>query len=169
MIDYKSIGEKELSLFGIAFDNPKETKMFADFVLEELEVHIGERISEGISPDKLKEFDLISDNNEAAKWLQVNRPDYRDIVAAEQKKMAWNLLKNRKKISNSQVSIEPRRIHNHIHCLKLSVYSFKRLCNARLFTIQGVLDFNDNLKNISGIDDVSEKEIIAKIIDYLIP
>lgn len=169
MIDYKSIGKKELSLFGIAFDNPKETKMFADFVLEKLEVHIGERISEGISPDKLEEFDLISDNNEAAKWLQVNRPDYRDIVAAEQEKMAWNLLKSRKQISNSQVTIEPRRIHNHIHCLKLSVYSFKCLCNARLFTIQDVLDFTDNLRNISGIDDVHEKEIISKIVDYMIP
>ena len=83
--------------------------------------------------------------------------------------MAWNLLKNRKKISNSQVSIEPRRIHNHIHCLDLSVYSFKRLCNASLFTIQDVLDFTDNLPNISGIDDVHEKEIISKIVDYMIP
>ncbi len=168
MIDYKSIGEKELSLFGIAFDNPKETKVFADFVLEELEVHIGERISEGVSCEKLEEFDRITDNREATRWLKKNRPDYRDIVIDEQKKMAWNLLINRKKISCIKNAPEPTGIHKHIHCLNLSVYSYKCLCSAELFTVDSILECKD-LKMINGIDDMHENEIRSIIVDYLIP
>ena len=47
---------------------------------EELEVRIGERISKGLSEAQLNEFDLISDQAEATRWLERNRPDYRDIV-----------------------------------------------------------------------------------------
>ena len=41
MIDYQNLSKKELSYFGIALNTPKESKQFADFVLEELEVKIG--------------------------------------------------------------------------------------------------------------------------------
>ena len=47
---------------------------------EELEVRIGERISEGLSDAQLNEFDLIDDQAEATRWLERNRPDFRDIV-----------------------------------------------------------------------------------------
>lgn len=46
---------------------------------EELEVRIGERISEGLNPMQLNEFDLISEQ-EATRWLERNRPDYHGIV-----------------------------------------------------------------------------------------
>ncbi|MBQ9043213.1 MAG: hypothetical protein IJ111_10430 [Eggerthellaceae bacterium] len=47
---------------------------------EELEVRIGEQISEGLSEAQLNEFDMIDDQSEATRWLERNRPDYRDIV-----------------------------------------------------------------------------------------
>ena len=46
----------------------------------ELEVRIGQRISEGLSEVQLNEFDLIDNQAEATRWLERNRPDYRDIV-----------------------------------------------------------------------------------------
>jgi len=48
---------------------------------EELEVRIGERISEGVSREKLDEFDRITGQSEATRWLEENRPDYREVVA----------------------------------------------------------------------------------------
>ncbi|MDO4507880.1 MAG: DUF5663 domain-containing protein [Candidatus Saccharibacteria bacterium] len=60
---------------------PEEQKTrFLNYVQEELEIRIGERISRGLTDIQLNEFDLITDPAEAAKWLEKNRPDYRDIV-----------------------------------------------------------------------------------------
>ena len=54
---------------------------------EELEVRIGERISKGMPKELLDEFDRIDDPDEAHAWLERNRPDYREIVADETRKM----------------------------------------------------------------------------------
>ena len=61
---------------------PEEQKQdFLNYVQEELEVRIGERISKGLTEVQLNEFDMITDPAEAAKWLEKNRPDYREIVS----------------------------------------------------------------------------------------
>ena len=60
---------------------PEEQKQkFLDYIEEELEVRIGERISRGLTEEQLNEFDMITDQDEATKWLEQNRPDYREIV-----------------------------------------------------------------------------------------
>lgn len=60
---------------------PAEQKArFLQYVQEELEVRIGERISKGLSEVQLNEFDMITDPVESARWLEKNRPDYREIV-----------------------------------------------------------------------------------------
>lgn len=46
----------------------------------ELEVRIGKTISKGLTQSQLREFDLITDKIEAGKWLDENKPDYRNIV-----------------------------------------------------------------------------------------
>lgn len=58
----------------------QKKKEFLAFVQEELEVRIGERIAKGLPEVKLNEFDMITDREEATKWLEINRPDYREIV-----------------------------------------------------------------------------------------
>ena len=55
-----------------------QKKAFLEYVQEELEVRIGERIAKGLSEAQLHEFDLITDPREAALWLEKNRPDYRE-------------------------------------------------------------------------------------------
>ena len=60
---------------------PEEQKQkFLDYIQEELEIRIGERISRGLTEEQLNEFDMITDQAEATKWLEKNRPDYREIV-----------------------------------------------------------------------------------------
>lgn len=60
---------------------PEDQKQdFLAYVQEEVEVMIGQRISKGLTEAQLNEFDQISDQVAATKWLEVNRPDYREIV-----------------------------------------------------------------------------------------
>ena len=53
---------------------PEETKKkFLEYIEEEVEVRIGERISKGLTEVQLNEFDQITDPREAAAWLEKNR------------------------------------------------------------------------------------------------
>ena len=75
-----------------------QKQRFLDYVQEELEVRIGERISEGLSEVQLNQFDLITDQAEATKWLEANRPDYRDIVANTIAEMKDEIRANRDRL-----------------------------------------------------------------------
>ena len=78
---------------------PEEQKQdFLAYVQEELEIRIGERISRGLTETQLNEFDMITDPNEAAKWLEANRPDYREIVARTIAEMKDEIRANRAKL-----------------------------------------------------------------------
>ena len=75
---------------------PEDLKQkFLDYVQEELEVRIGERISRGLTEVQLNEFDLITDVDEARKWLEKNRPDYREIVNRTIEEMKEEIRANR--------------------------------------------------------------------------
>lgn len=75
-----------------------QKQRFLEYVQEELEVRIGERISEGLSEVQLNQFDLITDQAEATKWLETNRPDYRDIVAGTIAEMKDEIRANRDRL-----------------------------------------------------------------------
>ncbi|MDO4611791.1 MAG: DUF5663 domain-containing protein [Candidatus Saccharibacteria bacterium] len=72
--------ENFLQEMGLSAMPEDQKAKFLNYVQEELEVRIGERISRGLTDIQLNEFDMITDPNEAAKWLEKNRPDYREIV-----------------------------------------------------------------------------------------
>ncbi|MBR0488524.1 hypothetical protein IJJ39_02535 [Candidatus Saccharibacteria bacterium] len=78
---------------------PEEQKQpFLDYVQEELEVRIGKQVSNGLTEVQLNEFDLISDPDEAAKWLEKNRPDYREIVSRTIEEMKAEIRANRDRL-----------------------------------------------------------------------
>lgn len=78
---------------------PEDQKQaFLDYVQEELEVRIGARISKGLTETQLNEFDMINDPLEAAKWLDKNRPDYREIVTRTIEEMKAEIRANRSKL-----------------------------------------------------------------------
>lgn len=55
----------------------------ADFMKdaeEELEVRIGEKISEGLSEDQLLEFDQVDNIVAAEQWLERYVPNFRDLA-----------------------------------------------------------------------------------------
>ena len=90
--------EKFLQEMGLSAMPEDEKQKFLDYIQEELEVRIGERISRGLTETQLNEFDLITDQAEAAKWLERNRPDYREIVTRTINEMKQEIRANRNKL-----------------------------------------------------------------------
>ena len=90
--------EKFLQEMGLASMPEEQKRAFLDYVQEELEVRIGERISKGLTETQLNEFDMISDTVEAAAWLEKNRPDYREIVNRTIEEMKQEIRANRSKL-----------------------------------------------------------------------
>lgn len=90
--------EKFLQEMGLSAMPEDQKQKFLDYIQEELEVRIGERISRGLTPVQLNEFDMISDPVEAAKWLEKNRPDYREIVTRTIEEMKEEIRANRNKL-----------------------------------------------------------------------
>ncbi len=90
--------EKFLQEMGLQSMPEDQKQQFLDYVQEELEVRIGQRISKGLTEVQLNEFDMITDPNEAAKWLEKNRPDYREIVNRTIREMKEEIRANRNKL-----------------------------------------------------------------------
>lgn len=83
---------QEMGLSAMPADKKQD---FLNYIQEELEVRIGERISKGLSEAQLQEFDAINSTEEAAVWLEKNRPDYREIVNRTIEEMKNAIAKNR--------------------------------------------------------------------------
>lgn len=92
------LDEQFLQEMGLSAMPEDQKQAFLDYVQEELEVRIGERISRGLTEVQLNEFDMISDPAEAAKWLEKNRPDYREIVTRTINEMKEEIRANRSKL-----------------------------------------------------------------------
>jgi hypothetical protein len=90
--------DKFLADMGLSAMPEEQKQDFLAYVQEELEVRIGERISRGLTQVQLNEFDAITDPTEAAKWLEVNRPDYREIVSRTIAEMKEEIRANRAKL-----------------------------------------------------------------------
>ena len=90
--------EQFLQEMGLSAMPEEQKQAFLDYVQEELEVRIGERISKGLTEVQLNEFDMITDPAEAAKWLEKNRPDYREIVTRTIEEMKAEIRANRDKL-----------------------------------------------------------------------
>ena len=90
--------DKFLQEMGLSAMPEDQKQKFLDYVQEELEVRIGERISKGLTEAQLSEFDTITDPAEAAKWLEKNRPDYREIVNRTIEEMKDEIRANRARL-----------------------------------------------------------------------
>ena len=90
--------EEFLSEMGLSAMPEDQKQDFLNYVQEELEVRIGERVARGLTEVQLNEFDMINDQAEAAKWLEINRPDYREIVTRTIAEMKEEIRANRDRI-----------------------------------------------------------------------
>ena len=90
--------EKFLQEMGLSTMPEDQKQKFLDYIQEELEVRIGERISKGLTETQLNEFDAITEQSEATRWLEKNRPDYREIVNRTIEEMKSEIRANRSKL-----------------------------------------------------------------------
>ena len=90
--------DKFLQEMGLSAMPEDQKQKFLDYIQEELEVRIGERISKGLTEAQLSQFDTITDPAEAAKWLEKNRPDYREIVNRTIEEMKDEIRANRARL-----------------------------------------------------------------------
>ena len=90
--------ENFLAEMGLSAMPEDQKQKVLDYIQEELEIRIGERISKGLTEVQLNEFDMITDQAEAAKWLEINRPDYREIVTRTIEEMKSEIRANRERL-----------------------------------------------------------------------
>ncbi len=90
--------EQFLQEMGLSAMPEEQKQKFLDYIQEELEIRIGERISKGLTEEQLNEFDMIENSAEAAKWLEKNRPDYREIVSRTIEEMKSEIRANRARL-----------------------------------------------------------------------
>lgn len=86
---------REVGLFSMP---DEQREQFLQFVEEELEVRIGEKISDGVAPEKLKEFELAESNEVALAWLAENKPNFKEIIDETILELKTEIVKNRDKI-----------------------------------------------------------------------
>jgi hypothetical protein len=89
---------KSVGLGGMPQD---QKSAFLEHLYEELELRVGVRLSEGMPDEKLAEFEKLIDANDEAgalKWLETNRPDYKQVVAEELEKLKKEVESNKDKI-----------------------------------------------------------------------
>ena len=90
--------ERFLQEMGLSAMPEDQKQKFLAYVQEELEIRIGERIAKGLTDVQLNEFDMISDTDEATKWLEKNRPDFREIVTRTIEEMKEEIRANRARL-----------------------------------------------------------------------
>ncbi len=86
---------KEMGLSAMPEDKKQD---FLNYIQEELEVRIGQRIAKGLTEEQLQEFDALTNMEDVIKWLEKNRPDYRDIVNRCIAEMKRSIQENRTKL-----------------------------------------------------------------------
>ena len=90
--------ERFLQEMGLSAMPEDQKQKFLAYVQEELEIRIGERIAKGLTDVQLNEFDMINDTEEATKWLERNRPDFREIVTRTIEEMKEEIRANRARL-----------------------------------------------------------------------
>ena len=90
--------ESFLQEMGLSAMPEEQKQKFLNYIQNKLEIRIGERISRGLTEVQLAEFDKITDQAEAAEWLEINRPDYREIVTRTIEEMKSEIRANRTKL-----------------------------------------------------------------------
>lgn len=96
-----SIDDDFLQSLGLGGLPDDQKQAFIQHLYEELELRVGTRLSDGMSDDQLAAFEKLIDANDetgALKWLETNRPDFKDVVADELEKLKEEITTNRDKI-----------------------------------------------------------------------
>lgn len=74
------IDEMFMEEVGLGDMPASEKQAFMDHAEEELEVRVGHAVSLGLTDQQLRDFEELDDGGQAAAWLKINVPNFREIV-----------------------------------------------------------------------------------------
>lgn len=89
------IDEKFLREVGLSAMPEEQKKAFLEYAQEELEVRVGEEIADGMTEEKMQEFENAKTDEETEKWLNDNKPNYKEIVDKTIEDFKNEITKNR--------------------------------------------------------------------------
>ncbi len=98
------LDEKFLQSIGLASLPDDQKQSFLEHIFKELEIRVGVRLSEGLSDEQLGEFEKLYKSNpqDALLWLETNRPNFKQIVAAELARLQQEIVNGKDKILNTE-------------------------------------------------------------------
>lgn len=98
-MNFQKLDPKELAGIGIRFETEEETWAFADLILKELEIRIGEEISSRATKEHLDEFDRCIGQEEGKRWLERYCPEYQEIVSNKMEEFEQEIIRYKDKIA----------------------------------------------------------------------
>lgn len=87
-----------LAEVGLAEMPEQERVAFLQCVAEELELRIGQKISDGLTDRQVEEFAGIKEKAVAEEWLKRNKPDYPFVAKAVLEDLKAEIVNNRARI-----------------------------------------------------------------------
>lgn len=92
------IDDKFMNEVGLADMPEDEKRMFMEHAEEELEVRVGRTLGMALTDEQMEEFEQIQDQPTAAKWLERNAPNFREVVRQVYQSFKEELLAERAQI-----------------------------------------------------------------------
>ena len=92
------LNEGFLREVGLAAMPEEQREAFLDYVQEELEVRVGEEIAAGMTEEKMREFEAAQTDEETERWLNENKPNYRELVERTMRELKEEISRNKDKI-----------------------------------------------------------------------
>ena len=92
------VDEAFLKEVGLAAMPEAEKEAFLRYAQEELEVRVGEEIAAGMTEEKMREFEAAKSEEETKKWLEENKPNYRELVEKTVRELKEEISRNKDKI-----------------------------------------------------------------------
>lgn len=83
---------------GLSVMPEEQRRAFLEYAQEELEVRVGEGIAEGMTEEQMRGFEAAETDEETEKWLNENKPNYKEIVEKTIEELKSEISRNKEKI-----------------------------------------------------------------------
>lgn len=95
------VDEQFLDNLGLAAMKAEDKRNFMDYVQDQIELRVGERIDAGMNERQREEFKQLLDGADQGKikaWLEANQPDFKEIVDDTIREIQTEIRENKDKI-----------------------------------------------------------------------
>lgn len=91
------IDENFLREVGLSAMPEEQKQAFLEYVEDELDLRVGEKLTEGVSEEEIKAFEEM-DDIDALLWLKENKPNFAEVVDQTINELKLEITSNRDKI-----------------------------------------------------------------------